>query len=166
MAGARHTGAKFAKDVSDYVTGAKGFIQAVHKNALEEVGWRLIKYSPTGYPPLWKDPHWPKGYTPGHLRNNWQVGIDVKPTGEIPGSDPEGYRAQARYRFGRWTINHKFYFVNTAPYSYLIETGTHSYQCPPGGMVGRVKSEWRQIVQQAIADTRSTNSKWRNEGVE
>lgn len=166
MATARHTGAKFAKDVGNFVDASKSFIQAVHKNALEEVGWRLIVYSAVGDPNIWHPPYWPKGYSPGHLRNNWQVGIDTKPVDEIPGEDPQGYRAQARYKFGRWTIGHVFYFVNTAPYSYLIETGTHSTQVPPGGMVGRVKSEWKQIVQQAIIDTRSTNRKWRNEGIE
>jgi len=149
----------------NYIKGSKGFIQAVHKAALEEVGWRLIKYSAVGDPTLWHPPYWPKGYSPGHLRANWQVGIDSKPAGEIKGVDPMGYKTQERYKFGRWTINHKFYFVNTAPYSYRIETGTHSTQVPPGGMVGRVKREWRQIVQQAAMDVRSTG-KWRNQGTE
>lgn len=155
---------KALTDVRNFVEGSKSFIQAVHKEALREVAWRLIKYSPVGDPTLWHPPYWPKGYNPGHFKANWQVGRDSKPIGIIPGEDARGDKTLMKmYSMGRWTVGHVYYFTNNVPYAYVLEMGLHSSQVGPQGMVGRVRREWRQIVMQAAQDVKHTG-KWKTGG--
>lgn len=138
---------KAKDDMFKFIFKAKKTVQEITKAVNIEIGTRLVNYSAIGNPPEWHPPYWPKGYVPGHFINNWQVGIDVKPTGIIPGSDASGMGSIERLsHLGRWQVGHTFYFVNNLPYAQLLESGTHSYQVGPQGMVGRVRMEFRQIV--------------------
>ncbi len=141
--------AKAAQDMFRFVLKAKGAIQSMTKEVLKEIPRRLQDRSPVGNPTLWHPPYWPKGYNPGHFMNNWQMGVDVKPTGIIEGEDPSGKLALERMHkaIPRWPVGHIYYFTNNLPYARLLETGLHSSQCP-AGMVGITASEFPQIVRQ------------------
>lgn len=149
-------------DIRTFVRDSKAILQETNRYALLELGYRLVKYSPVGDPRLWERnrgrsvAYWPPGYTPGHFINNWQVGIDFAPLGEIPGEDASGRQSIERMtKLGRWTIGHTYVFANNCPYAYKLETGLHSFQVPPQGMIGRVQMEWKSIVRQALDDVRS-----------
>lgn len=149
--------------ITQFCEGSKGYIQAVHKESLKEVARRLIEYTPIGNKALWKQPGKKPNYTPGHLKANWQLGREGRPTGEVSDFDTQGSMTlkAMESNLGRWTFGHKFYFVNNAPYAYVIEAGAHSQQVGPGGMVGRVRREWKQIVRQSAEKVKSTGM-WKN----
>jgi len=67
---------------------------------------RIVNRTPVGNPSLWEPPYWPRGYTPGHLKANWQI----KQEGD--------------------TVT----IWNDAPYAYRIETGWSTKQAPEGMM--------------------------------
>lgn len=130
--------------------------QAVHDTvheALLEVGRRLVDYSPVGNPALWGAP--PKrGYLPGHFINNWQVGIDSVPVGEIPGVDPTGQGSLERMtHLGRWQVGHVYHFVNNVPYAIAIEYG-HSTQAP-SGVTRLIRKQWPAILNRAARTVRT-----------
>jgi hypothetical protein len=133
-----------------FILKSKGAIQKVTKEALIEIGKRLVYYSAVGDPSKWQHPPH-KNYVPGHFINNWQLGVDVIPVGEIPGVDPSGTLSIERMTksIPRWPVGHVYYFVNNVAYARLLETGEHSRQVPPGGMVGRTVLEYPEIVRQA-----------------
>lgn len=143
--------AEFLQGVFGFISRSKNAIHQCTRYALVDIGERLVMYSAVGDPSYWKHPPH-KGYAPGHFINNWQLGIDGIPGGVIPGSDASGANSLTRMsKVGRWPAYHDYYFVNNVPYAALLETGMHSPQVPPGGMVGRVRLEFPQIVRQAIA---------------
>jgi hypothetical protein len=155
---------KASSDIFAFIGKAKSTIQAVNREALMEVGRRLVDYSAIGNPPDWNPPYWPKGYVPGHFINNWQVGIDIIPTGQIAAIDGSGQGSLERLsHLGRWTVGHTFYFINNLPYAKLLETGMHSLQVGPQGIVGRVTMEFPDIVREATQTVRSTG-KYNMEG--
>jgi hypothetical protein len=132
----------------NFAKKSRGAMQDVTKMVLIETYDRLLYRSPVGNPTTWKQqPPYTKGYLPGHFINNWQLGVDVVPTNEIPGSDPSGNASRRRMRqaIPRWPLGHVYYFVNNAPYASALENG-HSAQCPPGGMVGLTRLEFQSIV--------------------
>jgi hypothetical protein len=138
------------ENVFRFILKSKGAIQKVTKSALIEIGKRLVYYSAVGDPTYWKHPPH-KGYVPGRFINNWQLGVDIVPTGEIAGVDASGEQSIERITkaIPRWPVGHTYYFVNNVPYARLLETGEHSPQVPPGGMVGRTVLEYPEIVRQA-----------------
>lgn len=139
-------------DMAKFVAGTKATIQQVDREIKLEIGRRLVDYSPVGDPTTWHPPYWPKGYVPGLFINNWFVGIDAMPSGTTTVIDATGSGSLERMtHLGRWTVGHTHYFANNLPYAALLESGEHSLQVPPGGMVGRVTLEFPQIVADAIA---------------
>lgn len=156
MSRAKSINAKFRTDILKFKEMSKTKIHAAVRESLLEVGRRLVDYSPVGDPATWKEPYWPAGYEPGHFINNWQVGIGERPTGIIEGSDPSGADSLDRLkRLSRWPAGKTFYFANNVPYAYRLEMGW-SAQCPPGGMIGRIKREWPLIVNEAAAKARTS----------
>lgn len=142
--------AAFESGVHRFIFKAKGAVQTVTRSALIKVGERLVYYSVVGEPVYWKHkPH--KGYVPGHFINNWQLGVDVMPRGEIAGVDRSGSLSIERMTksIPRWPVGHTFYFVNNVIYARSLEYGHHSMQTPPGGMVQRTVLEFPQIVREA-----------------
>jgi len=127
----------------------KVLFRAINKEVVLEIGRRLVSYSVIGNPDLWHPPYYPKGYHPGHFINNWQIGIDSPPVGEIAGYDASGEASYERLtHVGRWTVGHTFYIVNNVKYAAALENG-HSSQIRPQGMVGRVMLEVPQIIHDA-----------------
>jgi hypothetical protein len=138
------------------VEKAKGKLQQFTKEALMEVGRRIIYRSPVGDPTTWHPARWPKGYIPGHFINNWQVGIDRVPTGIINEVDPTGTASLERLsRLGRWQVGHVYYFVNNLPYAKRLEYGWSKQA--PYGMVGITVAEFHQIASEAVNKVRSGN---------
>lgn len=155
---------KAVSDMFSFISKAKGTIQSVNKEALLEIGRRLIDRSPVGDPATWHPPYWPKGYIPGHFINNWQVGIDKIPEGIIDAIDPSGSGSLERLsHLGRWTIGHTYYFVNNLPYAAILESGLHSPQVGPAGMVGLTTTEFPEIVSQAEVKV-AKDKRWAFEG--
>lgn len=133
-----------------FLLKGKAAMQDVTKRTLMKIGERLVYYSVVGEPTYWKHkPH--KDYAPGHFINNWQLGVDEKPTGVIDGVDPSGRASLDRMKAAipRYPVGKTFYFVNNVPYARLLESGEHSLQTPPGGMVGRTVLEFHQMVREA-----------------
>jgi hypothetical protein len=152
--------AKAATDMMNFIFKSKANIQAVDKEVKLEIGRRLVDYSIVGNPMLWHPPYWPKDYNPGRFINNWQVGIDEMPVGTIGEIDASGEGSLARLKkLGRWTAGHTHYFVNNLVYAALLESGTHSSQVGPQGMVGRVTVEFPQIVRDAVNKVARSGSK-------
>ena len=156
--------AKFIDNIEKKFDGTRGQLQAVAKLTYMEIGRRLVDYSPIGDPTLWKNPKralYPKSspYKPGSFINNWQVGIDNIPREEmISGPNISGTDSLERLKhLGRWQLDHTYYFVNNLPYAKLLEFGEHSSQVPVHGMVGRVKVEFKQIVEYAVANYNKAN---------
>lgn len=142
--------AKFEAGVHRFILKSKGAVQTVTKMALIKIGERLVYYSVVGEPIYWKHkPH--KGYVPGHFINNWQLGVDTMPQGVISGVDVSGTLSLDRMTkaIPRWPIGHTYYFVNNVIYARALESGHHSLQTPPGGMVGRTVLEFPQLVREA-----------------
>jgi hypothetical protein len=79
------------------------------------------------------------------------MGVDARPTGVLPNIDATGVSSVARMHkaIPRWPVGHIYYFTNNLPYARLLETGLHSSQVGPGGMVGLTVMEYQQIVRQA-----------------
>lgn len=151
MSNTRGLNLKAQDGVFRFILKAKSAIQKVTQIVLFKIGDKLVEYSPVGNPMLWKRHYWPPGYNPGHFRNNWQLGVDEAPAGVISGEDPSGEASMARMHSAvpRWPVGHNYYFTNNLPYARRLETGTHSVQVPPQGMVGRVSMEFPQIVREA-----------------
>lgn len=139
-----------------FISRSKQGIHTCTKLALLEIGQRLHMYSAIGDPSYWKKPPH-KGYVPGLFINNWQLGVDQLPTGILTNKpDASGaYSMRSLRKIPRWPAYHDYYFVNNLPYAQVLETGMHSPQVPPGGMVGRVQLEFPQIIQAAIAQYHS-----------
>lgn len=155
MSKARSINLKARTDILRWNTRAKSKIQLFTKEVLLEVGRRLVDYSPVGDPTTWHPPRWPKGYIPGHFKNNWQVGKDFRPTGIIAGSDYSGGASMDRLKkLGRWTVGHTYYFTNNLPYAYRLEMGW-SPQAAPHGIVGRVRREYHSIARMVEAKVRN-----------
>lgn len=142
--------AKARSTIFNWVDKSKKRIHEMTRWSLILVGQRLVMRSAVGNPSLWNPAYWPKGYNPGHFINNWQVGIDSKPIGTIDEVDASGSGSLARLKkLGRWPAGHDYFFVNNLPYASLLESGLHSSQVPPQGMVGLTKSEFPAIVRMA-----------------
>lgn len=130
---------------------SKRRIHELTRWTLIEIGRRLVMRSAVGRPWEWHPPYWPKGYKPGHFINNWQVGIGSKPIGIIPTIDASGKGSLVRLaKVGRWPAGKSYYFTNNLPYAALLESGLHSRQVGPNGMVGLTRSEFPAIVKMAL----------------
>lgn len=141
--------AGLTSDIARFSVKARGMMQAVTKEALMEVGRRVVDRSPVGDPHTWHPPKWPKDYVPGLFKNNWQVGIDNIPFGQFNTPDATGSGSLERLsHLGRWQVGHIYYFVNNVKYALYLEKGW-SYLQAPFGMVGLTVMEFQQIVDQA-----------------
>jgi hypothetical protein len=141
--------AKASQEMFQFILKGKGAIQSMTKEVLKEVALRLVARSPVGNPSLWHPAYWPKGYTPGHFINNWQLSVDSPTSTQISAIEPSGIASIERMHksIPRWPVGHIYYFTNNLPYARLLETGLHSMQCP-GGMLGLTFMEFPQIVRQ------------------
>lgn len=122
------------------------------RNVLLRMGKQLVFSSPVGNPTLWESPP-PKGYVGGRFRANWQMGHDAMPDGVIDAIDPSGAATVGRLQASALMAKAGgvTYIVNNLPYARRLEFG-HSTQCPVGGMVGAVESQFSSFVRGAVSE--------------
>jgi hypothetical protein len=148
-----------------HIQGITRSLNAVTYNTMAAIVQRVDEVSPVGDVSLWKRPSSaPKGYRGGQFRGNWQLGVDEKPVGDLPGNiDPEGVDTVGKNiaAIPLQASRHKFYLVNNLPYAMILEEGQHSTQVLPGAMLFRVKREFNGIVRKVIADIKANGGRVR-----
>lgn len=144
------------------IDGVTRKMNHVTYNAIGVVVTRLDELSPVGDEALWATPA-PKGYRGGQFRGNWQLGVDVIPTGWLKGNiDPSGEATVAKNitAIPQAASRHKYYIVNNAPYALRIEQGW-STQSKPNHLTLRVKREFNGIVRSIVADIKAKGGRVR-----
>lgn len=139
----------FALDLQKFAEKAKDKADAAVGNIVVRIAAELDKRSPVGDAAYWVSPP-PKGYIGGHFRGNWQLGVDLRPTAELPGVDPTGAKAQGSIiaAVPDETAGKVYWLANNAPYAQRLEHGW-SRQAP-AGMVGLTVTMFDQIVREAV----------------
>jgi len=150
----------FATDVKRFCDKTKLGTDKVTRAVILEVATRLINRTPV-------DMYIADG---GHLKRNWQLGVDSAPTTVIPGADPSGAEAMNEIASEDIVAGKKYYLVNNVKYMGIIEYGLYpdpvkvptgrseggySTQAP-AGVVGITMAESASILQKA---TKGTNLK-------
>lgn len=122
-------------------------------NVIVECARRLDERSPVGDATYWKNPA-PKGYVGGRFRGNWQLGINLIPSGETGRIDPNGSETLGTITASipQSPAGTIAYLTNNAPYAQRIEDGW-SRQAPTG-LVGITEMEGPQIAAQAVDQLR------------
>lgn len=140
----------FALDLAKFADKVKHRADDVVGDVVVQAAQAIDRRSPVGDATYWKHPA-PKGYTGGHFRGNWQLGVDSIPSGEVPGVDPSGTETQGRIlaAIPDEAAGKVYYIVNNVPYAEEIELG-HSHQAPYG-VVGLTEIELPDMVEQAVA---------------
>ena len=84
----------------------------------------------------------------GHLKRNWQVGVNYRPGGHIGGTDPDGgaTKAEIAASLEGMTAGDKIFLVNNAPYAAKIEFEGWSKKAPMG-MLRISVAEIPQIIE-------------------
>ena len=95
--------------------------------------------------------YYPKGYTGGRFRGNWQIGFDSAPEGETDRIDKSGAETLAAggamlAQF-KAANNSVIYFVNNVPYAVRLEFGYSSQA--PRGMVRITAQEFQKLFNEA-----------------
>ena len=130
---ARSGRGKFSQQVAQFVDRTEQRIDIAIRSIVVGVLSDLVYLSPVGDPGRWKSGSAPAGYTGGHFRGNWQVGLNTAPSGEVSGTDASGSKtisagigvlAGAR-------IGDKIVITNNVPYARRLEYGW-SDQAPAG----------------------------------
>lgn len=139
----------FALDLQRFAEKAKEKADEAVGAIVVNIARRIDERSPVGDARYWISPP-PAGYIGGHFRANWQLGVEVRPAGEIAGVDPSGEATQGRIiaAVPDEAAGHVFYLVNNAPYARRLEEGW-SRQAPQG-MVGLTVVEFQSIVDDAV----------------
>lgn len=140
-------------ELTKRIEGITRSMNRVTYEAVAAIVVRMDEVSPVGNPALWKDQadamrKVAAGYQPGQFRANWQLGINARPTGWLPGVfDPSGSATVAK-NIGMIPAmasrGYTYHLVNNTPYGPALENG-HSTQMPHN-MLYRVKREFNQIV--------------------
>jgi len=128
-----HNYRQFAMELSAMAADVPQQANRFKRRMALEILRRVVQRSPVGDANYWQSPP-PKGYTGGHFRGNWQVGIGEPPSGEVPGTDPGGqYTAAAGLgELGRVQPGQDVYITNNVPYAERLEDGWSWRQAPQG----------------------------------
>jgi len=122
----------------------------------------LVKKSPVGNPDLWvalRNGRYvdylsvynsPAGYTGGHFRANWQLGVGNAPDGIIEGIDATGAATIGLHTalIPQAAAGKIYYLVNNVPYAERLENGWSTQA--PNGMVGLTVMEFNAIVAETM----------------
>lgn len=116
---------QFRDKVGDRADDAVGLIVV---RAAAEIDSR----SPVGDAKYWQSPP-PKGYVGGRFRGNWQLGVNVRPGGELSRIDPTGSATQGEIvaAIPESAAGNVYYITNNLPYANRLEEG-YSRQAPAG----------------------------------
>jgi hypothetical protein len=135
------------KFMSDLVPEA---VVQVHAKITLDLLYSLIKKSPVGFPPSWKNPA-PKGYVGGQFRSFWQANLSGSATiaqktndSRKYGEDPSSRQTEAaNAELGKLAPFSVSYIVNGLPYGDRLNSGW-SRQAPAGFIelsIAEVKSK-------------------------
>lgn len=143
----------FALDLQKFAAKAGKRADAVVGEVVTLIAREVDRRSPVGDATYWKHPA-PKGYLGGHFRGNWQMGINVRPSGEVPGVDPSGAATVGRIvaAIPDKASGNVYWLANNAPYALRLEHG-YSRQAPQG-VVGLTVSKFQTIVSEAVASAK------------
>lgn len=138
------------------IEGIKRSMNRVTYETISAIVIRLDEVSPVADAMLWKNPD-PK-YVGGQFRGNWQLGVDKRPIGWLPGNiDPTGGETVAK-NLGTIPVmasRHTYYLLNNTPYGRYLEDGSVKMCVYPHAFVYRVKREVNGIVRQIAAQIKS-----------
>ncbi|MEO7031341.1 MAG: hypothetical protein ABI351_14205 [Herbaspirillum sp.] len=139
----------FALQVSKFIEKTKANADLVTKKIVIDVGASIVAMSPVGDGTLWKNPP-PKGYVGGRFRANWQLGINVTRSGELPDIDPTGDASNSRIMAAipENAAGNIFFLTNNLPYAQKLEDGWSGQA--PNGMVMLTVIKWNNIVENAV----------------
>lgn len=141
----------FADDIKKFVVHCKDNSHAVVRKTVLDIGTSLVKRSPVGNPELWAHPA-PPGYSGGHFRANWQIGIGSIPSGILDLKDKSGnvtIRA-IQGSIPKEAAGFAYFIANNLPYAQALEDG-HSGQAP-FGMVALTQVEFQNIINNAVKE--------------
>ncbi len=134
----------FSSQISKFSDKTSDKMYKVVRNSFEELGNRILRYSPVGDATFWEGPK-PKGYTGGRFRANWQASVNRPATGEVESTNSSlasgSITNAAKVKRAR-----SYYLMNNLPYSVRLEEG-HSRQAREG-IVKLAVAEWESIVKQ------------------
>lgn len=158
----------FSADIKKFIKKSGDNADFVTKQVVMEIMSAIDYRSPVGNPDLWADwekggagknqEHWlvkagfvGAGYTGGHFRANWQLGVDKMPKDEIEGHDYEGALAREIVKIPEHAAGHVYNYANNVPYAQALEDGHSKLQAPgPYAIVGKTEIEFQDKVQEAL----------------
>jgi len=161
----RNDGLKF--ELTKRIEGITRSMNRVTYESLATMIMRLDEVSPVGDVELWSPKNRAKaireGYRGGQFRGNWQLGVNVRPTGWVYGKiDPTGINTVSA-NIGliptAASRGYKFYLVNNVPYARALEDG-HSSQMPRH-MVARIRGEFKSMVAKVCDQIKSEGGRVR-----
>ena len=166
----------FSDDIKKFVEKSKGNGNRVVRKTVIDISKSLVDRSPVGNPELWfslgasyrfmnlagtkrlkrgkleyrRQP--PKGYSGGHFRANWQLGVGSMPQGEVEGIDKSGAATMGKIRSGipKEAVGKVYYIANNVEYGQALENG-HSNQAPHG-MVGLTEIQFQGTIRDALQE--------------
>jgi hypothetical protein len=146
---------RFSLDISKFVEKAKANADAVVRKVVIDVAANIVSLSPVGDGTFWENPP-PKGYVGGRFRANWQLGINVPRSGELPNIDPAGSATNERIvaALPADATGNVFFLTNNLPYAQRLEDGWSKRQAP-AGMVGLTVVKYQAIVDNAAQAVKS-----------
>jgi hypothetical protein len=159
----------FSDDINKFAKKAIANGDQVVRKTVLDITTSIMELSPVGNPSLWQDwnkggaaknkEHWlvkagfvGEGYSGGHFRANWQLGIGALPNGIVEGIDKSGMAtlSKANALIPKDAAGKVYYYANNLPYADALEHG-HSHQAPYG-MVGLTKLHFRNIIDRATGE--------------
>lgn len=154
------SGSTFALDLKAFADKAKARADDMVGITVFGLAEEVMKRSPVGDRDRWAInierkarglPPVPKGYLGGHFRANWQIGVGVRPAGEIAGIDKSGAETLGKIaaEIPDQAAGKVYWLVNNTPYSVRLEYG-HSKIAPPGFIVGGSVAMFQQKVRDAV----------------
>jgi hypothetical protein len=154
-------------ELTKRIEGITRSMNRVTYEAVVSMVLRLDEVSPVGDVTLWNPENAKRairrGYRGGQFRANWQLGVNERPMGWLPGKiDPSGAEtvsvniAKIPQMASR---GYSFYVVNNTPYGRALEDG-HSTQMPHN-MIYRVKREFNGMVRKIVAEIKQEGGRVR-----
>jgi len=143
----------FAEQLAAFAEKAKTRADEIVGRVVASIAAELDQRSPVGDASYWKHKP-PPGYVGGRFRGNWQLGVDVVPSGETGRIDPGGAETLSVIigAVPPQAAGHIYYLFNGVPYAQALEDG-HSRQAP-NGMVGLTVLGFNRAVEEAAAQAR------------
>ena len=143
----------FEIDIARFGANTQQKMDATVRHIMLSLLSGVVQNSPVGDPSRWQSPNSaPPGYTGGHFRGNWQVGLETMPTSEVDTTDQDGSRTvsdgMAKVPLVR-AFGRVYYIVNNTPYAQALEDGHSSIAPGPQAIMGRTLLNFDQIVRDA-----------------